>query len=270
MAKIDRLGWADGMSFNSFGVRFGVRVNDPSVLEPLINRLPPGTKPSAAKFVDHLYSVTGFPTNSNGRIRRFNLGYLNLLRFARLRNFDELLDAFESRVQLTVAEFAPRRIFVHAGVVGWKGQAILFPGLSFSGKTTLVDHLIRRGATYYSDEYAVIDPKGRVHPYARPLAIRSQANAPTTRIAAEQIGAEVGSKPLRVGLVVSTRFKEGSRWRPRELTRGKGVLELMANAVAARTQPELALSVLPKALESAKILKGVRGEASEVVESIMK
>ena len=46
-------------------------------------------------------------------------------------------------------------------------------------------------------------------------------------------------------------------------------LELMANTVSARSQPELALTVLPKTLESARILKGVRGEAGEVVESIL-
>jgi hypothetical protein len=270
MAKIDRLGWADGMSFNAFGVRFGVRVNDSWVLESLIERMPPGTQPSATKVVDHLYSVTGFPVTSNGRIRKFNLGYWNLTRFARSRSFDDLLDSFESHLQLTVAEHAPRRIFVHAGVVGWNGRAILIPGLSFSGKTTLVDQLIRRGATYYSDEYAVIDQQGRVHPYPRVLGIRSSTNGSTTKISAKQIGAEVGSKPLRIGLVLSTRFKQGSRWRPRELTRGKGVLELMSNAVAARSQPELALSVLPKALESARVLKGVRGEASEMAELILK
>jgi len=53
------------------------------------------------------------------------------------------------------------------------------------------------------------------------------------------------------------------------LTRGKGVLELLANTVSARTQPELALKVLPQALESATILKGARGEAREIVESIL-
>ena len=83
-----------------------------------------------------------------------------------------VLDAFESHVQLTVAEYAPRRIFVHAGVVGWKDRAILIPGLSHSGKTTLVDQLIRAGATYYSDEYAVLDARGRVHPYPRALGMR--------------------------------------------------------------------------------------------------
>ena len=36
MTKIDRLGWADGMSFNAYGVRLGVRVNDPAILPGLI------------------------------------------------------------------------------------------------------------------------------------------------------------------------------------------------------------------------------------------
>ena len=32
--------------------------------------------------------------------------------------------------------------------------------------------LLRAGAVYYSDEYAVVDPWGRVHPFAKPLSIR--------------------------------------------------------------------------------------------------
>jgi hypothetical protein len=269
MAKIDRLGWADGMSFTSYGVRFGLRVNDAAILKDLISRLPPGAKPSAVRVVDHLYSLTGFTNGSSGKVRRFNLGYWNLVRFARSRSFDDLLNEFESHVQLTVAEYAPRRVFVHAGVVGWKGAAILIPGVSFSGKTTMVAELIRAGATYYSDEYAVLDERGRVHPYPRLLGMRSPNTTRATKVKAKEIGSKVGSKPLRVSLVVSTKFKDGARWRPRELTRGKGVLELLANTVSARTQPELALSVLPKALESARILKGVRGEASELIDLIL-
>ena len=269
MARLDRLGWADGMSFNSYGVRVGLRVNDNAILKRLMTRLPPGFKPSGARVVNHLYSLTGFANESNGKIRRFNLGYWNLARFARTRDFEDLLDRFESHLQLTVAEYAPRHVFVHAGVVGWKGRAIVIPGTSFSGKSTLVAELLCAGATYYSDEYAVIDEHGRVHPYARDLKIRPTESARVERLRPEQLGAGVGSKPLRVGLVVSTNFKDGRRWRPRELTRGKAVLELLANTVAARSQPEMALSFLPKALESARIMKGVRGEASEIVESIL-
>jgi len=132
-----------------------------------------------------------------------------------------------------------------------------------------VDHVSRAKATYYSDEYAVLDERGRVHPDARALGMRSRDSGESKKVRAEEIGALVGSKPLRVGLVVSTSYKDGARWRPREMTRGKGVLELMSNTVSARSQPEMALSVLPAALASALILKGVRGEADEIVESIL-
>jgi hypothetical protein len=269
MAKIDRLGWADGMSFTSYGVRVGVRVNESAILKDLIARLPPGWKPASFAVTDHLYSIIGSSPKLGSKVRRLSLGYWNLLRFARSREFDRVLESFESHVQLTVAEYAPRRIFVHAGVVGWKNRAILIPGLSHSGKTTLVDQLIRAGATYYSDEYAVFDERGRVHPYPRALGMRLPDSDQSKRVRAEDIGATVGSKPLRVGLVVSTNFKYGARWRPRQMTRGKGVLELMSNTVSARSQPALALTVLPAALASARILKGARGEASEIVDSIL-
>jgi len=269
MAKIDRLGWADGMSFTAYGVRVGVRVNEPSILRDVIARLPPGSKPASLQVVDHLYSIIFGEAKTDSKLRRFSLAYWNLLRIGRSRKFVDLLDAFESHLQLTIAEHARSRVFVHAGVVGWKDRAILIPGLSHSGKTTLVERLIRAGATYYSDEYAVLDERGRVHPYARPLGMRSAESPNPKRVLPEEIGAEVGLKPLRVGLVISTRFKDEAQWRPRRLTRGKGVLELMANTVSARSQPELALTVLPKTLESARILKGVRGEASEGVDSIL-
>ncbi len=269
MAKIDRLGWADGLSFNAYGVRVGVRVNDSAILTDLIARLPPGSRPASFAVVDHLYSIIGNRATSGSKVRRLSLGYWNLLRFARAREFDGMLDAFESHVQLTVAEYAPRRVFVHAGVVGWKDRAILIPGLSYSGKTTLVDQLIRAGATYYSDEYAVLDERGRVHPYPRALGIRLPNSDESKKVRAEEIGGRIGSKPLRVGLVLATNYKNGARWRPRQVTRGRGVLELMSNTVSARSQPELALTVLPLALESARILKGVRGEAAEIVKSIL-
>jgi len=245
-----------------------MRVNEPAILKDLIARLPPGSKPASFKLVDHLYSIIFGEAKTDSRVRSLSLAYWNLLRIGRSRKFADMLDAFESHLQLTVAEHARRRVFVHAGVVGWKDRAILIPGLSHSGKTTLVERLIRAGATYYSDEYAVLDERGLVHPYARPLGMRS-AESNSKRLRPEEIGAEVGSKPLRVGLVISTRYKDEARWRPRRLTRGKGVLELMANTVSARSRPELALAVLPRAVESATILKGVRGEAREIVDSIL-
>jgi hypothetical protein len=99
---------ADGLSFTSYGVKVGLRVNDAAILDQVVARLPPGAKPSAARVVDQLYSLTGFTSGAKGKVRRFNLGYWNLVRFARSRNFEDMLNQFESHVQLTVAEYAPR------------------------------------------------------------------------------------------------------------------------------------------------------------------
>src|SRR5262249_485053 len=270
MVKIDRLGWADGLSVVSYGVRVGVRLNDRRVLDDLLARLPPGWKAGRTPTIDHLYSVIAGGVKQDAKVRRLSLAYWNILRIARAREFADVLNAFEAHVQLTVAENAPERIFVHAGVVARNDKAILIPGLSHSGKSTLVGELIRAGATYYSDEYAVLDERGRVHAYPRPLGMRKPGSSETKKISADKLGAEIGSRPVRVALVVSTSYKEGARFRPRELTRGKGVLELLANTVSARSQPELALTALPRALESARVLKGARGEASEVVDTILR
>ncbi len=270
MAKLDRLGWAAGQTFSSFGVRFGVRVNDDSILETITQYLPPGSKTVSAPVVDHLYSLIAGRPKPHSKVRPFSLAYANLEQVARTRLVDDMLEAFASHVQLTVAEHAPRRVFVHAGVVEWKGKAIVMPGRSFSGKTTLVTELIRAGATYYSDEYAVFDERGRVHPYARPLGIRENGSFNSNKVTAEQLGARVGTKPLPVSLVISTAFKKDARWRPRNVSQGKAVLSLLANTVSARSQPENALKILPEALSSARCVRGMRGEASEAAETILR
>ena len=64
-------------------------------------------------------------------------------------------------------------IFIHAGVVAQDGVAIALPGVSFAGKTTLVSALVRAGAVYYSDEFAVIDKRGVVNPYPKALSVRA-------------------------------------------------------------------------------------------------
>ena len=82
------------------------------------------------------------------------------------------LEILDSQLRIHIGEHSPEGIFVHAGVVGHLGRALVIPGVSFAGKTTLVRELVRAGAIYYSDEFAVIDVEGRIHPYAKPLSIR--------------------------------------------------------------------------------------------------
>jgi hypothetical protein len=269
MQKIDRLGWSGGFTFKSYGVRVGVRVNDPVLLPRLTELVPPGSQPLDSDIVDQLYSVVVGGPDSSPRIKRYNVAYRGFQRVARSLDLETMLDAFESSLQITVAEWSPLRVFVHAGVVAWKGKAIVIPGLSFSGKTTLVKHLVQAGATYYSDEYALLDRRGWVHPYPRPLGLRSQDSARTKKIRVEDLGGATGSRPLPVHLIVSTTFKAGTVWRPRRLSAGKGVLELLSHTVNARRRPDTALTTLPRVVANATVLKGVRGEAGKIADAIL-
>jgi hypothetical protein len=67
-----------------------------------------------------------------------------------------------------------------------------------------------------------------------------------------------------------TRYKNGARWRPRKLTAGKGVLELLFNTVSARRSPGRALATLQRVAAQADVLKGVRGDATNVVPALLK
>lgn len=271
MKKIDRLGWAAGVSFVSHGVRVGVRVNRPEALALVADYFPPGWKPSATAVVERLYSlILGEGDKAERGARRFSLFYRDLVRLARTKNLEEALALFESDLHLHVATEARRRVFVHAGVVGWKGRALLIPGRSRSGKTTLVAELVRAGAVYYSDEYAVLDERGRVHPYPRPLQIRAAETGEQHRHHVESLGGRAGARPLPVGLVIASQYRPKARWRPRQLSAGQGVLEMLAQTVSARNQPEKAFAALEQVATRALILKGARGEASEMVGPLLR
>jgi len=159
--------------------------------------------------------------------------------------------------------------FLHAGVVGWRGRAVLLPGHSLSGKTTLVREMLRLGATYYSDEFAVVDNSGNVHPFPRPLGIREDSTYAQTKYTPEMLGAASGVKPLPLGAVVLCKYKAGARWKPASLSHGQGVLELIANSIAVRNRPQQTLQRIQKLVKGAIFVKGTRGEAHESAESIL-
>jgi hypothetical protein len=265
MEELDRLGWAAGFAITSYGVRLGIRATEPSALERLRDVLPPGWNLSRATFVDQLVSlVVGGPGPRPG-ITRFHLAYSGAELIARQRDLDSTMEALESHVHLFVAEHSRNRLFIHAGVVGWHGRAILIPGRTFTGKSTLVYSLVNAGASYYSDEYAVLDSQGRAHPFPRPLSLRNVDGTAVTRYPATALPS-VGVQPLPVGLVIFPHYRTGARWRPRRLSQGQAILGLLANTVPARRHPGRALSVLREVVAKAEAWRGTRGEAGLLAE----
>jgi hypothetical protein len=182
MQRVDRLRWVARFSVRSYGVRIGIRSNDRACLKRVCDHLPYGWEPHSSGSVDRLYSIRLGGKGPSANLDQFNELYGDHIRLARSVHVDQVFEAFESDLRLFVAELARRRVFVHAGVVGWSGKAIVLPGRSYSGKSSLVAELVRAGATYYSDEYAVFDARGRVHPFPKPLEMRHQGNERQTRL----------------------------------------------------------------------------------------
>jgi hypothetical protein len=176
----------------------------------------------------------------------------NLLYFH--NSLCDVLRWLEADVRIFVAERRKDLLFVHAGVVGWRGHGIILPGRDASGKTTLVRSLVEAGATYYSDSFAVFDREGRVHPYPTSLGN----------------GIEVcGVDPLPSSLIVATMFVRDAGWSPRRLSPDCAMLVLFANAVATHPLPGNALSTLRKVSSGAACLEGPRGEAEEIADAVL-
>ena len=169
---------------------------------------------------------------------------------------------------LDVAERSRQRTFIHAGVVGWRGSAIVIPGRSFAGKTTLVAELIRAGGSYFSDEFAVIDEQGMVHPYPRALQVRESGGYCQTSRSAAEFGAITGTQALPVKLILVTRYRPEGPLAPAAPLARIGLLKLFDNTVSARRSPAIALRNLKQVVADATIVRGVRGEASQLVDWI--
>ena len=244
-----------GFAFEYFGLRVGVEWDDPDLDPPLgslllpIWRADPELRPSALFRVGRDSQgglVVEGPSDEPSRGARL-----------------DVLETLERRLHFYLACQCREAVFVHAGVVGWNGGAVVIPGRSFSGKSTLTLALLEAGASYLSDEYAVIDRAGRVHPFPRPMSLRAEKGAQ------RRSPAECCYQPLPLSAVVLTQFKAGARWEPEMLSSGACVLEMLANTVQAQAAPQLALQCLGAAATGCVGWKGPRGDAGVTAAAIL-
>lgn len=155
-------------------------------------------------------------------------------------------------------------VFVHAGVVAYRGAGIVLPGRSFAGKSTLVRALVDAGAEFYSDEYAMFERDGRVAHYREPLSIRGPKGQEE-----HDIGSPDALEAVRVGLVALALYRPGATWAPATLSAAAGVVAAMEHAIPARDRPAETLATLSRACSGAVILQGERGEADEVAHALL-
>lgn len=181
-------------------------------------------------------------------------------------DFSRLLNTM---IRIHVAERARGWVFIHAGVVGYRGKAIILPAASHIGKTTLVSELLRLGAEYFSDEYAVLDAEGRVHPYPRDLSVRPPGSEIPVQVPPAEFGGKIASEPAPVGLVVLTKYDPEAEFIPERLSMGIGIMETVPEIIPIRFNTDFSLKVLNTAFRSAIIVKSLRGEAQKAAPSIL-
>src|SRR5436190_6463709 len=247
------------LDFEAYGVR-GFLSTSSTLLDRVRPLLPPGwtscTPPSSASRFSIAQLDGGYDVRVDDASR------------IETQDLDVALGVLDAQIRAYVSLHAPERIFVHAGVVAHERTAIVIPGRSFSGKTTLVAALIAAGATYYSDEYAVLDAQGLVHPYPKPLSIRGPATGQTDQ-GVESLGATAGNQPLPVRLIAITTYRPGATWRPQRQSPGAGAMALLSNTVPARERPAEAMAAVRQAAASALVLEGERGEAGEMAPDLV-
>src|SRR5579863_5939217 len=234
MTKLYGLVQAGGFCFELLGVTFGVRANREPELERIEARLPWGSRRRGVCSVERLYSFFFRSAHQEPGKRLFHLLYGDASIIARSENETDLFDAFESDIALWAAQSSPKMFVIHAGVVSWEGQGIVIPGPSFAGKTMLVREFVRHGALYYSDEFAVLDMKGRVHPFPRALNVRQGLDRKRANIPLLMLRGKIGTSPVPIKWILVTKYEPLAQWRPRSISVGRGALALLANAFGGR------------------------------------
>lgn len=158
---------------------------------------------------------------------------------------------------------------LHAGVVLWKERAVLLPGASHAGKSSLVFELLRRGATYFSDEYALIDAEGCVHAYPRPLLVRN-GRPEQHPVLASECNAPIGNAPARVGWIFALQYDPECRWSVAALTQGEALLTLLRNTPHVLADSPGMVEVFRHAVSEAVCYAGRRSEAVHAVDEILR
>lgn len=175
----------------------------------------------------------------------------------------------ESRLEGLASAHSPNFAFLHAGCVEIDGRAILLPGRSCAGKSTLVAEFAKGGARYLSDDLVPIDARLRAHPFPRPLGIRPPQGGAAARTSLKALGVEPANRARPIALIWCGSFDPlvgSSTFAPQ--TAAQAFAALLSHAPGAQIRPEVIVPILAGIARMVPVFVGVRGEASEMVAAI--
>lgn len=252
--------------FSSYGVKIGLTASNSKILcemSEAVNYLP--LNPSEIDFEKTEFNFSldfsdgKYLLQKNGEELSLSADKVHTYKF------------LQSEIKITIAEYAVSKVFLHAGAVSINRKGIIFPARSFQGKSTLTAELVKAGAVYYSDDFAVLDENARLNSFPKPLSMRGIINDfDQTDFPVEHFGGRIGHEPVEVKLVVITEYEKGFGWSPETLSPGNAIMDMLPHIASTRFNPEFTLKVLHKLTNRAIIAKSKRGEAKQFVISLLK
>jgi hypothetical protein len=154
---------------------------------------------------------------------------------------------------------------VHAGAVLVRGRALLFAGASHSGKSSLVHEFSRRGVVCFSDEYALIDPEGRIHAYPRVLLVRNGG-----RDQFPVVHGSIAHDPAPVGWIFTLQYASAGSWSVDQVPQSMALLSLLQNTPHELDKRPQMVNAFQRAVNGAACYAGQRGEVADAVDRILK
>jgi hypothetical protein len=264
------------INFNCYGRDFVLLFDNRGLYEKLIRILPPFHEIRETVLSGHIFElITKENPETNGLYFNGELIYETGI------SGEIDFEFIEAKIQFSMAvALPPEKFLLHAGAVALDKTGVIIPGNTFSGKTTLTREFIKTGAEYFSDDCAVIDKNGFLYPYSKTLSVRKTERQFAAdswgrgeQVEAQAVGAVIGQTPVKIGLVIFTEFKENQTWQNDEITRGEAVLELAQNlfySASMTLYPSETLEALTKIAADAVVVRGIRGEAEDAVEKILR
>lgn len=253
--------------FSFYALNCRLTFDDGSLSDKLMGLLPPFHNLSESpECAEHFCLITKGSQKNRGFYRNGE----RILEFYKLD--ETVFEAIESKIQLSMAvAMPPEMFFLHAGAVAYKDFGIIIPGRSFSGKTTLTEEFLKNGAKYYSDDCAVIDGAGRLYAYSKTLSIRN-SSLQGEIYSVEDVGGVSGRQPIPVRMIIFAEYKKRNKMRLEKIGQGEAVLKLAKNLfypASMTLYPSETLQALARLAGGAIIFSGKRGEAREVLETVL-
>jgi hypothetical protein len=250
------------VAFESFGARFGVRFHNTRLVDEIHACLPRQSRAIDLSSAEYWFTLSPIRRRYAGK-RAWGYHILGNGAFMRWAPSNaSLREALEPVLHLHVAEWATPWVFLHAGVVTIDGLAVVLPGSSMAGKSTLVHALVEDGATYYSDEFAVLDHQGNVFPFRRALSLRTGPFGMERRVPDL---ADADPPPAAAGLVAFLRREAGTTLAVNPISDVRAGMLATQHSVGIRRYPEQTFAAISALMRHAQRFEGTRGEFDEAV-----